>query len=303
MKLFHPHAPTGDLALQAGGAHWSFGFMLLGAAVQAIGRNKLRASLTMLGVFIGVAALIAMVAVGQGANEAVRKQIESLGTNLLVVMPGATTTGGVRAGSGSASTLTVADALAVRRDDGAVALVGYLTRQMGQVQYANQNWTTVIQGVSPNYPAITNWQIAAGRSVTAEDDASAALVAVIGQTVYRQLFAASDNPLGAVILVKGVPMRIVGLFVGKGQTPFGQDQDDLVMIPFSHRRTESARRGGAQPAADRTGCDLHGRAESIRLEAAPHWIRELGLCAGGDPPAGVTRHSPGHGHPCNPASH
>src|SRR5581483_9533723 len=116
--------------------------MIASAAVQAINRNKLRSALTMLGVFIGVAALIAMVAVGQGANAAVRQQIESLGTNLLVVLPGATTSGGVRGGFGSASTLTVADAEALRREAPSVGAVGYLTRQMGQVQYANRNWST-----------------------------------------------------------------------------------------------------------------------------------------------------------------
>src|SRR5581483_6373054 len=120
--------------------------MVSGAAVQAIARNKLRSALTMLGVFIGVAALIAMVAVGQGANAAVRQQIESLGTNLLVVLPGATSSGGF----GSGSTFTVADADAIRRSDPAVAAVAYLTRQSGQVQYANHNWTTAIQGVSPS---------------------------------------------------------------------------------------------------------------------------------------------------------
>ena len=122
----------------------------------------MRSALTMLGVFIGVAALIVMVAVGQGANEAVRKQIESLGTNVVVILPGALTQGGVRGGFGSASTLTVEDARAIRREDPAVAQVGYLIRQQGQVQYGNQNWTTNIQGVSPNYPPITNWRIAAG---------------------------------------------------------------------------------------------------------------------------------------------
>ena len=226
-------APATPATAPAASASWAFGFMVLGAAGQALRRNMLRSSLTMLGVFIGVAALIAMVAVGQGANEAVKKQIESLGTNLLVVMPGATTSTGVRAGSGSASTLTVADAQAIRHDDAVVAQVSYLNRQMGQVQYANQNWSTQIQGVSPNYPPITNWAIAAGRDFTEDDDTSAALVAVIGQTVYRQLFSESENPVGATILVKRVPMRVVGLFVGKGQTPFGQDQDDLVMIPFT----------------------------------------------------------------------
>lgn len=215
------------------GLSFAFGLMILGAAVQALWRNRLRSALTMLGVFIGVAALIAMVAVGQGANDAVKKQIESLGTNLLVVMPGTTTASGVRAGSGSSSTLTVTDAQAIRRDDPAVAQISYLNRQMGQIQYRNQNWTTQIQGVSPNYPPITNWQIAVGRAFTEEDENDAALVVVIGQTVYRQLFAESENPVGASLLVKRAPMRVIGLFVAKGQTPFGQDQDDLVMMPFT----------------------------------------------------------------------
>jgi macrolide transport system ATP-binding/permease protein len=211
----------------------AFAQMVAAAAIQAIARNKLRSALTMLGVFIGVAALIAMVAVGQGANAAVRQQIESLGTNLLVVVPGATTSGGVRGGFGSASTLTVADAEALRHADGAIGDVGYLTRQSGQVQYANHNWTTSIQGVSPAYPAITNWTIAAGRGLTEQDDAAAALVVIIGQTISRELFGASSNPLGATMLVKGAAMRVVGLLGSKGQTSFGQDQDDVVMIPFT----------------------------------------------------------------------
>ena len=147
------------------GAIWAFALMVMAAALQAINRNKMRSSLTMLGVFIGVAALIAMVAVGQGANEAVRKQIERLGTNLVVVLPGARTMGGMRGGSGSASTLTVSDARAIRREAAAVGSVGYLIRQSGQVQYSGQNWTTGIQGVSSNYPPMTNWRIAAGRGI------------------------------------------------------------------------------------------------------------------------------------------
>ena len=210
-----------------------FGLMTLTTAAQAIGRNKMRSALTMLGVFIGVAALIAMVAVGQGANEMVRKQIESLGTNMVVVLPGALTSGGVRAGFGSASTLTVDDARAIRREASAVAKVGYLIRQQGQVQYASQNWTTMIQGVSYNYPPITNWRIAVGRAISQDDESKAALVVVIGQTVYRQLFSAYENPIGAYIQAKGVPLRVIGVLAAKGQSPFGQDQDDLVMIPFS----------------------------------------------------------------------
>ena len=214
-------------------AGWAFGVMVVAAAMQALGRNRMRSALTMLGVFIGVAALIAMVAVGQGANEAVRKQIESLGTNLLVVLPGATTTGGARAGFGSASTLRERDAQAIRHEDPAVSRVGYLIRGVGQVQYGNQNWTTSIQGVSASYPAMTNWQIAEGRAISAQDDAGAALVATIGQTVYRQVFPLGENPIGAVIQVKGAPLRVIGLLAGKGQTPFGQDQDDVVMLPFA----------------------------------------------------------------------
>lgn len=233
----NPVARTGDTAPRAvglpSGPVMAFGTMIAGAAVQALARNKMRSALTMLGVFIGVAALIAMVAVGQGANEAVRKQIESLGTNLLVVIPGATTMGGLRGGFGSASTLTVADAEGIRREASAVANVSYLIRQSGQVQYANQNWATNIQGVSANYPPITNWQIASGRGISQEDDKSAALVVVLGQTVARQLFGAYENPVGALIQVKSVPMRVIGVLASKGQTPFGTDQDDLVMTPFT----------------------------------------------------------------------
>ncbi|MBL8585450.1 MAG: ABC transporter permease [Bradyrhizobiaceae bacterium] len=234
-----PAAPS-DLragATQAAGGSlaglWALGLMILTAATQALARNKMRSSLTMLGVFIGVAALIAMMAVGKGANEAVRKQIESLGTNLLVVVPGAAVMGGMRGGLGSASTITVADAEAIRREAPAVASVSYIIRQAGQVQYANKNWTTGIMGVTANYPPTTNWRIVVGRGITQEDETGAALVAVVGQTVSRQLFGANANPLGAVIQAKGVPLRVVGVLGAKGQTPFGTDQDDVIMVPFS----------------------------------------------------------------------
>jgi macrolide transport system ATP-binding/permease protein len=214
-------------------AHLSFGLMVLTAAAQAINRNKMRSALTMLGVFIGVAALITMVAIGQGANEAVRKQIQSLGTNMVVIVPGAIATGGIRAGYGSASTLTVADARAIRRDDPAVAQVGYMIRQQGQIQYGGQNWTTSIQGVSETYPSITNWQIASGRGLAPQDERGAAKVVVIGDTVYRQLFSPGENPIGAFIQVRRVPLQVIGVFVSKGQSPFGTDQDDVVMVPFT----------------------------------------------------------------------
>ena len=225
---------------------WGFGLMVLGAAAQAIARNKLRSCLTMLGVFIGVAALIAMVAVGQGANQAVQKQLQSLGTNMVVVVPGAVTANGVRAGFGSASTLTVADALAIKREGPAISQVSYLIRQLGQVQYGNQNWMTNIQGVTPNYIETANWQIGAGRSFVIDDDTDAASICLIGQTVDRQLFGEYENPLGASILVRGVQLRVVGVLAAKGQTPFGQDQDDLVMVPF--RTAERKVLGVAAPS-------------------------------------------------------
>ena len=217
----------------AGNFFLSLAAMTITTALSAMARNKMRSALTMLGVFIGVAALIAMVAVGQGANEAVKKQIESLGTNLLIVVPGATTSGGVRAGSGSASALTIADAEAIQRDASAVAQVSYLDRQIAQVQYGSQNWSTSIQGVTPAYMPIVNWKIAVGRSFTEAEDQSVALVCLIGQTVYQNLFGRNENPVGATILIKGAPMRVVGLLASKGQTGWGQDQDDVIIIPFN----------------------------------------------------------------------
>jgi macrolide transport system ATP-binding/permease protein len=231
--LFRSGAATGSRAGATSASLWGFVVMTLSAAAQALGRNKLRSALTMLGVLIGVAALIAMVAVGRGANEAVKKQIESLGTNLLVVVPGATTASGVRAGSGSASTLTVTDAQAIRREAPSVGLVSYLIRQLGQVQYGSQNWTTSIQGVTPSYLDIGNWQVVAGRGLSTEDNDTAAMVCLIGQTIFHSLFAETENPVGAIVLVKGKPVRIVGLLAGKGQSSFGQDQDDIVFIPFT----------------------------------------------------------------------
>jgi macrolide transport system ATP-binding/permease protein len=228
-----PPAATPSSHAGYAGASWPFAWMVMTAAAEAIWRNKMRSALTMLGVFIGVAALIVMVSVGQGANEAVRKEIARLGTNLVVIVPGATTRGGARGGFGSASTLTVADVRAIRQEATAVGAVGYLIRQSGQIRFANQNWTTGIQGVSFNYPPMTNWQIVAGRAITPEDERSAGLVVVLGETVRRELFGASQNPIGALVQVRGVSLRVIGVLDSKGQTSFGQDQDDLIMVPFT----------------------------------------------------------------------
>jgi len=211
---------------------WSLAAMTVSAAMAALARNKLRAVLTMLGVFIGVAALIAMIALGEGANEAVRRQMASLGTSLFVILPGASTQNGVRAGNSSASTLTVADAEAIEREVPSVARVSYLDRQVAQAQYGSNNWSTAIEGVTPAFLDILNWKLAAGRALAKTDGENAAMVGMIGQTVYRKLFAPDEDPVGATILVKGQPVRVVGLLASRGQSSFGTDQDDVLMLPF-----------------------------------------------------------------------
>jgi macrolide transport system ATP-binding/permease protein len=212
---------------------WLLTVMGVGAALRAIGRNKLRAGLTMLGVFIGVAALIAMVAVGEGARSAVESQIQSLGTDLLVVLPGSTRTNGVRGGSGSASSLRVADVGAILEEDPAVADVSYVARQSAQIVNGHNNWSTSVQGVSSTYLSIRNWRIVAGRDLTDQDEEDGNPVCLLGQTVMSNLFGDFSDPVGATVLVKNVPMVVVGILAVKGHSPSGQDQDDVVIIPFS----------------------------------------------------------------------
>jgi len=245
-EIAAPPARTGE------SSPWSLAVMVVAASFQAIRRNSMRSALTMLGVLIGVAALMAMVAVGQGASQSVRQQIESLGTNLVVVLPGASRSGGVRSGFGSAPTLSEDDANAIRREAPAVSGVAYLNRQSTQVQAGSKNWQTVVQGVTPNYPAMTAWTVTSGRELTEEDEESGAAVALIGQTVYKQLFSANENPVGAAIMVKRSPMRVVGLLASKGQTAFGQDQDDIVMIPFTTAERKVLGTVTAAPAATST---------------------------------------------------
>jgi macrolide transport system ATP-binding/permease protein len=173
-----------------------FGAMAFSAAARALQRNKLRAALTMLGIFIGVAAVITMVAVGNGARNSVQQQIESLGTNLLVIMPGATTSSGVRAGLGSTSTLTINDADAIAKDINGVAAVSYIDRQIAQVVYGNRNWSTAISGVTPAYLTIRDWALAAGRAFSEDEAQNAAPVCLLAQTVVDNLFGEGENPIG-----------------------------------------------------------------------------------------------------------
>lgn len=203
------------------------------AALGALRRNKLRAALTMLGVIIGVAAVITMVSIGSGASWAVQEQIRSLGTNLLMVVPGATTAAGVRSGWGGVSTLTVADARAIERDCPAVNGVTYLRRQVVQAVHAEQNWSTVLQGTNAAFVFVRDWTVERGSFFSEREEETAARVAVLGQTVVDQLFGSGQDPLGATIRVRNVPLEIIGVLSRKGQTAWGQDQDDLIVVPFT----------------------------------------------------------------------
>jgi putative ABC transport system permease protein len=206
--------------------------MTLRIALRALGRNKLRAFLTMLGIIIGVGAVIAMVAIGEGAKSTIRSQIASLGTNVLVVLPGSNSQGGVRFGTGNVNTLVDSDARAMVRELRSVSFASPVLRRPEQVIAGNLNWGTLAQGVAPEFQQIRDWQVAEGRFLHEGDMDSAAKVVVIGETVARQLFG-NDNPVDSVIRIRNIPFRVVGLLAPKGQTGQGTDQDDTVMIPYT----------------------------------------------------------------------
>ncbi len=201
------------------------------AAWRALRRNPLRSALTTLGIVIGVAAVIAMVSIGRGADAAVQAQIQSLGTNLLMVIPGATTAAGVRSGWGGASTLTVGDAEALT-GLAVLADVTYFRRQIAQVVAGERNWATAIQGAPPSYFRVRPWAVAAGSAYDERDEAAAHRVALVGRTVIDQLFGPGQEPVGATLRIRDVPFRIVGILEPVGQTMWGQDQDDVIFIPF-----------------------------------------------------------------------
>jgi putative ABC transport system permease protein len=207
-------------------------FMTFRIALRALARNKLRAFLTMLGIIIGVGAVIAMVAIGEGAKSTIRSQIASLGTNVLIILPGSNVQGGVRAGFGNVNTLVDGDARAMARELPSIAFASPVLRRQEQLVAGNLNWGSLAQGVAPEFQQIRDWQIETGRFLHEGDMDSAAKVAVIGQTVARQLFG-NDDPLDTVIRIRNIPFRIVGTLAAKGQTGQGTDQDDTVMIPYT----------------------------------------------------------------------
>ncbi len=201
-------------------------------ALDALLRNRARSLLTMLGVIIGVAAVIVTVAIGTGARVSVQQQIQSLGSNLIVVMPGSVTQGGARTGAGGASTLTPDDGMAIAKLPG-VAAVSPSVSVRSQVVAGGNNWQTTVTGVAPTYTFIRSWPMASGMFFSENDVLSAAKVAVLGQTVVTNLFPDGSSPLGKTVIVKGVPFTVVGTLKAMGQSGMGQDQDDTVLVPYT----------------------------------------------------------------------
>jgi len=200
-------------------------------AVRALRVNKMRALLTMLGIIIGIAAVIAMVAIGAGASKMISDQISSIGSNLLLVIPGSMTSGGMRSGSGSSQTLTYDDAKAIKAECPSVAEVAPTVRGSGQVVYGNQNWSTALNGVTPEIIVVRDWTLVSGRNISQSDVDGATKNCLLGQTVADNLFGAVD-PVGKIIRIKKIPFTVIGLLGRKGQSPQGQDQDDVIYVPL-----------------------------------------------------------------------
>ncbi len=201
-------------------------------SLRALRANKMRSALTMLGIVIGVGAVIAMLAIGAGARERVSEEIDSMGSNLLIVFSGSTSSGGARMGAGSEPTITLLDAEAIKRECPAVLDVGPSHSGTAQVVFGNQNWSTIVIGTTPSLLDIREWQIIAGRPMTEQDDRSIAKVCVLGKTVVDNLFGGID-PVGKVVRIKKVPFTVIGVLGSKGQTMMGQDQDDIIYVPIS----------------------------------------------------------------------
>ncbi len=211
-------------------------------ALRALRVNKMRSLLTMLGIIIGIAAVIAMVAIGAGASKMISDQIASVGSNLLLVIPGSTTSGGLRTGAGGAPSLTYDDAKAIKAECPSVENVAPTIRGSAQIVYGNQNWSTIVMGASADMLAVRDWPLVSGRNLTPSDVEGAAKSCLVGQTVAESLFGDSD-PLGKIVRIKKIPFVVVGLLGMKGQSPQGVDQDDVIFVPL---RTAQRKLFGSQ---------------------------------------------------------
>jgi putative ABC transport system permease protein len=217
-------------------------------ALRSLRVNKLRSALTMLGIIIGVGAVITMVAVGAGAQARVAEQIQSLGSNLIIVLSGSVTSGGLRMGTGSQQTITEDDALAIGREVASVQVAAPSVRGTSQVVFGNLNWSTIVQGVTADYFEARDWLVASGRPIVSEDVEGSVKIAMLGQTTALNLFGDAD-PLGQIIRIKKVPFTVVGLLDRKGQNSWGQDQDDIILIPISTAKKKVLGRSNTNPRA------------------------------------------------------
>jgi putative ABC transport system permease protein len=202
-------------------------------AFRSLARNKLRSLLTMLGIIIGVGAVIAMLSVGQGATEMVRSSIAGLGTNVINVFAGGGSPGSVRTEAGTSSKMNEEDVEAIRKESPGLRYITPTARSSAQIKYGGQNWRTSVYGAYPEYLLIRNWALTSGVNYSESDERGAAKVAVIGATVAKNLFGDGVDPVGQTIRIKNLPFRVVGLLESKGQGSFGNDQDDIVIAPFS----------------------------------------------------------------------
>jgi putative ABC transport system permease protein len=219
-------------------------------ALRALQINRLRSALTMLGIIIGVAAVISMVAIGSGATARIQEQIASIGSNVIIVLSGSVTSNGIRLGSGAALTLSSDDAKAIATECPAVAAVAPTVRGSGQIVFGNNNWFTNIQGTTPDYLTIRDYTMQSGAAFTAQDVDGATKVALLGKTVSNNLFGDAD-PVGQVIRIKNVPFTVSGVLSSKGQSPTGQDQDDIILLPISTARKKVI--GASQANANAVG--------------------------------------------------
>ncbi|HTQ05567.1 MAG TPA: ABC transporter permease [Polyangiaceae bacterium] len=208
-------------------------FVTLRIALRALSRNRLRSFLTTLGVIIGVAAVITMTAIGEGAKARIQAAFASMGTNMLVISPGSTSLGGVRGGLGTMPSLTWDDLKAIQRDVPSVRAAAAVLRSSQSIVSETNNWSTSIQGTAPEYFEVRNWPMSSGSNITQSDVDTGAKVIVLGQTVVDELFGPSADPVGQVVRIKQVPFNVIGVASKKGQSPMGQDYDDTAFVPQS----------------------------------------------------------------------
>jgi ABC-type antimicrobial peptide transport system permease subunit len=240
------------------------------SALRALGTNWLRSMLTMLGIIIGVAAVITMIAIGGGAQQRVEEQMKSLGTNIMLVLPGAQTTGGVRLGAQTGQTLTEEDAQAIATEVPEVQAAAPSLRTGVQVVAANANWSTAALGTTADYLEVRDWPLAYGRNFEPAEQAGSGKVVLLGQTVARELFGDTD-PIDQMIRVRKLPLQVIGVLSTKGQNSMGQDQDDVILVPLSTYRNRiqgmsagRIKRVGAISVKVREGQSMAEAGEKIR---------------------------------------